>query len=136
MPTVPVYSYAIGTSNPPTNLELFTPPMNPPRSRFFEVAQWLDKADGTVRGQGFPYCIWEFDTLSQDMIDDLRTICPGQSATVYITTRVLDGDFDTFTGVMLWPGQDQMEARVGANDSSDGIYRGLEFTFRRLQAVP
>lgn len=131
---MPVYDYAIGSSNPPTNLESLTTPINPPRSRYQEAAQFIDKADGGQRGQGFPTLEWVFDTLTQDMIDQLRAFCPTQSADVFLTTRILDGSFDTFSAVMLWP-YEQLQQRVGANDSSDGIYQNITFRFRRLQAA-
>lgn len=135
MAITPVYSYALGTSNPPTNLELFTDPVNAPRSYYREAAAFIDRADGSQSAQGYPWVVWEFDTLTQDMIDELRAICPGQSADVYLTTRIYDGSFDTFSGVMLWPSADQMEKRVGA-ENGVGIYSGLQFTFRRLVVVP
>lgn len=126
-----VYDYAIGSSNPPTNLESLATPVNAPRGRYFEAAQWLDTADGQRRGQGFPTATWEFDTLTQDMIDHLRTFCTGQSASVYIKTRKLDGTFAIFSAVMLWPSE-QLRQRLGGRD---GIYQNIVFQFRRLQAV-
>lgn len=125
--------YAIGLSNPPTNLEELATPVNPPKGIFFEAAQWLDTADGQRRGQGFPTAEWLFMTLTQAMLDQLRIFCPGQSAPVYITTRALDGNFATYSAVMLWP-SDQLRQRAGTNYTSD-IYQNITFQFRRLQAV-
>ena len=131
---MPVYEYAIGTSNPPTNLESLTVPVNPPRGRFFEAGVWLDKADGNQRGQGFPTARWEFDELSQAMVTQLRSFCSGQSASVYIKTRKNDGTFAIYSAIMLWP-SDQMDHRAGANANATGLYTDLVFNFRRLQAV-
>jgi len=129
------YSYALGTSNPPTNLETLLassgyPRGTVPRGRFYEAATFLDQADGQVSGQGSPYFIWPFDVLTQAMVNTLRTICPGYSATVYATTRKTDGTFVTYQAVMVWPAQDQMDKR-----QMGGKYVGLEFTFRRAQVV-
>lgn len=123
-----VYSYAIGTSYPPTNVESLTTPVNPPRGRFYEAGQFVDRLDGQVAGIGSPLAVWQFSVLTQAMVTQLRTICPGYSANVYITTRKLDGNFATYTAVMLWPGK-QMEKR-----NFNGRYLGLEFEFRQLEA--
>lgn len=131
-----IYSYAIGSSNPPTNLESLTVPVNPPTGRFFEATQWLDMADGNQKGQGFPWARWDFVALSQAMITQLRTFCPGQSATVYIGTRINTGGYALYTGIMLWPGREQFERRIGANLAAPtGFYNNLQFTFRRLTYV-
>ena len=131
-----IYSYAIGTSNPPTNLEALTVPVNPPTGRFFEAAQWLDMADGNQKGQGFPWARWDFMSLSQQMVTQLRTFCPGQSADVYIGTRINTGAFALYSGIMLWPGKEQFERRIGANLAAPaGFYQNLQFTFRRLTYV-
>lgn len=130
-----LYDYALGTTNPPDNLEDgFAIPINPPRGYYRESAAVIDRADGSQSQQGYPWVEWEFDTLTQDMIDELRVICPGQSANVYLTTRILDGTFDTFSGVMLWPSQDQMQQRASGAGVNQ-VYNGLKFTFRRLVAV-
>lgn len=127
---MPQYSYAIGSSNPPTNVEELPTPVNPPRGRFSEHSVLLDRSNGRVSGHGFPSAIWHFDILTQDMIDQLRLFCPGASATVYLTTRKNDGTFDTYRAIMIWPTQTQLDARAAG-----GRYLGLEFTFRRLEAV-
>lgn len=123
-----VYSYALGTSYPITNVESFGTPLNPPRSRYYEAGQFTDRLNGQVAGVGYPRAVWQFDILTQAMVDALRTICPGYSANVYLTTRILDGTFDTFTGIMIWPSR-QMDSR-----NFNGRYLGLEFEFRQLEA--
>lgn len=123
------YSYALGTSNPPTNVEDFATPLYPPRGRYFEAAAFVDKLDGHQAGRGNPYALWHFDILTQDMVNALRVICPGESAAVYITTRKNDGTYGTFSAVMLWP-HGQMEKRQFL-----GRYLGLDFMFRKLVAV-
>lgn len=127
------YSYAIGASNPPTNLESLTVPVNPPNGRYFEAGQFLEVADGGMRAQGFPWTRWDFDNLSQAMIDQLRTFCPDQSADVYITTKMLDGTYETFSAVMWWPNQ-QSEKRAKAAGEKQ-FHQELQITFRRLQVA-
>lgn len=133
--SVPVYSYAIGTTAPGlTNLESLTVPVNPPKGYFNPAAVYVDLPNGTQRGLGFPTVIWRFDSLSAAMLAQLRTYCPGYSANVFITTRILDDTFDSFSAVMVWPSQEQLEKRAGAAQNA-GFYNGLEFTFRSLVAV-
>lgn len=128
-----IYDYALGTSFPPTNIEtLLTLPGFPnglvPRGRFYEASILSDRLDGHRSGHGWPYAIWVFDVLTQDMVNILRTICPGYSANVYLRTRNNTGAFADYSGIMLWPTQDQMDRR-----EFNGRYLGLEFQFRRLE---
>ena len=124
------YSYALGSANPPTNVEDLATPLNPPRGRYSEYGVLLDRGDGHVAGHGFPTAIWHFDILTQAMVDQLRVFCAGPSAAVYLTTRVNDGSFDLFSAKMIWPSQVQLDAR-----NMGGKYLGLEFEFRMLEAT-
>lgn len=124
-----IYSYAIGSTNPPTNLELLATPVNAPRGRYTGWSRTYDRADGLVNADGFPTAVWQFDVLTQAMVDQLRTFCSGKSAVVYITTRLEDGTFDTFSGVMIWPDDQLAKRNFGER------YLGLEIEFRRLEAV-
>ena len=118
------YSYALDTTYPPENVE--TQGLNPPRSRFYEAGQMVDKLNGHIAGLGFPSTVWTFDVLTQTMVNALRAICPGYSSDVYLTTRKPDGTFGNYAGVMVWP-QQQMDKR-----NFNGRYLGLEFQFRQL----
>lgn len=127
-------SYALGTTDPPTDIEelLGTTALTgkrAPQDTFYEASVFVDRADGLQSGHGYPTVTWRFGVLSQAMIDNLRAICPGRSAEVYLTTRNADGDFATYQGVMIWP-QRQADARQAADK-----FVGLEFTFRRLEEV-
>ncbi len=122
-----VYSYELSTTSTLTNVENFTTPIHPPRGRFYEAGTFADKLDGHQAGAGFPLAIWQFDILTQAMVNALRTICPGYSAEVYLRTRKLDGTFGYYTGIMIWPGQ-QMDSR-----NFRGRYLGIEIQFRRLE---
>jgi hypothetical protein len=131
----PVYGYEIGlTELGLTNVEELTTPVNAPRGKFNPASVYIDRPDGSQRGLGFPSCVWHFDSLSAAMLAQLRTFCPGYSADVFITTRLLDDTFASYSAVMIWPSPEQMEARTGGG-SKTGFYQGLEFTFRRLVAV-
>lgn len=121
-----VYSYELSTTSTLKNLEDFTTPIHPPRGRYYEAGEFVDRLDGTVSAVGYPLAVWQFDILTQAMIDALRVICPGYSAEVYLRTRINTGSFAYFTGLMIWP-QKQMDAR-----NFLGRYLGLEFQFRRL----
>lgn len=130
-----VYNYALGTSNPPTNLETLLagsgyPRGTVPRGRFYEASTFLDKADGQIAAHGWPYAVWAFDVLTQAMINTLRTICPGPSGSVYVQTRINDGTFAVYQAIMVWPSQEQMDKR-----ETGGKYLGLEFKFRQMEAV-
>jgi len=98
-----------------------------PQDRFYEASAALDKLDGGQLDQGWPYVVWGFGVLSQAMLDNLRAVCPGRSAAVYLTTRDDDGDFATYTGLMLWPLNLAEKRQLG------GKFVSVEFTFRRLE---
>lgn len=123
-----LYSYGLGTTFPPTNVEDLS--INPPKGRFYEASVFNDKSDGHVAGHGSAYAVWEFGILTQTMINALRVICPGYSANVYIRTRRNDGSFEDYSAIMLWPARDQMDKR-----NFGGRYIGLEFQFRQLEVV-
>jgi len=125
--------YAIGSTSSVTLLSALTVPVYEPTGRYFEAAEWLDLASGGQRGQGFPRAVWEFISIDQLMVTQLRSFCTGQSADVWIATRTNAGTFAKFSAVMLWPGDDQMRQRTGANAKSPlGFYERLNFTFRHL----
>lgn len=121
------YNYALSPTYPAANVE--TQGLNPPRGRYYEAAQFVDRLDAHRAAVGYPTAIWTFDVLTQEMVNALRAICPGYSAEVYLTTRTGDNTFADFAGVMIWPEQ-QMDKR-----NFGGKYLGLEFQFRRLEPV-
>jgi len=131
-----VYGYEIGATSTTTNIEELTIPLNPPRSRYYEASVFNDRADGHISAHGFPYVVWVFDILTEAMVSQLRIFCPGQSAAVYLVSRVPPDATHTseryvkFQGIMVWPTREQMEKR-----RQNGRYVGLEFTFRHLEEV-
>lgn len=132
---MPRYEYSIGlTKAGLTNVESLATPLNPPKGLYTEATAIFDKADGNVSGHGFPVVTWIFDVLTVAMVAQLRSFCTGQSAEVWIKTRIspdsltsTDG-YRVFNGIMIWPSQDYMTKR-----QMGGKYLGLEIQFRRLQ---
>jgi hypothetical protein len=130
-----VYSYALGTSNPPTNLETLLidskfPRGLVPKGYYAPASVFVDRLDGHISGHGAAQATWTFDILTAAQVAILRTICPGYSANVFLTTRIDDNSFDTFSGIMIWPAAELMKKR-----NFGGRYLGLEFIFRQLEAV-
>lgn len=130
-----IYDYQIGTSLAGlTNLESLATPVRPPRGRFVEKSLLFDRADGHVSGHGSILVVWSFDVLTVAMVNQLRQFCTGQSAAIWIKTRVPPDSissvetFRIYNGIMIWPTQDYMERRqIG------GKYLGLEIQFRQLE---
>lgn len=80
---------------------------------FMAYTQPLDLADGTVRGGGWIATEWKFNIITQAMREALRPYCPetGASATVWIRTRVYEGDaYRYYRAVMVWPIPEKREA--------------------------
>ena len=126
---MPHYQYAIGSTNPPTNVESLSTPLNPPRGEMVEWSRTYDRANGLVGADGFPVARWKFDVLTQAMVDQLRSFCPGKSSEVYITTLKPDDTYGTYTAVMVWDDAQLKKRNFG------GRYLGIEIEFRRLEAV-
>jgi hypothetical protein len=128
-------SYALGTSAPPAAIDTLLGATaltgsRLPQDRFYAAEQTLDRVDGHQADQGLPYVVWAFGVLSQAMLDNLRVICPGRSADVYLTTRDDDGNFETYTAIMLWPVNLAERRQLG------GKFVSVEFTFRNLEVYP
>lgn len=101
--------FALATSNPPTNIETLTVPLPVPRAPFQEYAERVLAASGRVHGRGYPLCQWTFSRLTSDQVEQLRVICPGVSANVYITTLANDDEYHTYQAVMTWPEEEARE---------------------------
>lgn len=101
--------FALGTSNPPTNIEALTVPLPVPRAPFQEYAERVLAASGRVYGRGYPLCQWIFSRLTFEQVEQLRVICPGVSANVFITTLANDDEYHTYQAVMTWPEQEARE---------------------------
>ena len=75
--------------------------------------------DGTFRGDGFPVATWQWGFLTKAQRDQLRQVCSGKSAVVFIQTRENDTrtvspgvttDFRSFQATMIWPDKEEVFA--------------------------
>lgn len=126
--------YAIGTSYPPTNLELLAIPVPPPAQSFPQLySVTFDRGDGTVAGHGFPTAPWTFQVLQQVEIDQLAEFWTVSgvlkaSRTLYIRTRKPEqqDEFEYYRAVGIWPNLAEFR-RAG------GIYVNVPIVWRRLE---
>lgn len=95
--------------------EIFTPDRSDvfePDWSFQDFATAIELADGTVKGQGFPIAIWRWAHLSDVNRQELKDLCPGLSALVYIETATNEVDiygtvFKQYQAVMRWTEEDE-----------------------------
>lgn len=115
-----------------TWFENFNRPVDPDWT-FSPYAAFQEQADAGRRGVGFPRVTWTWNHRKDAHVEVLRTICPGLSASVAIRTplnETVSGvkQWGTFTGIMLWPPNDE--------DKQAGYTLGFVLEFRRLILVP
>ncbi len=111
------------------NVEDFTTPLDPPLDRFYEYGERHDLGNSLQRGAGRPSATWHWGFIEQDPIDELRDICPGASARVYIQTRKNDeDDYAIYYAAMLWP-------EKGEEDKPLGTRVPFEITFRDMVLI-
>lgn len=111
--------------------------MHLPRGTFRLYPVTYTGGDSRTVGDGQPTATWHFDTLTQAELNALRQfLLSGStyllSAPVYITTRMDDGTFATFSAIMHWP-EDVDAKRLSA--SAGGVYKDVEITFTALEQV-
>jgi len=104
--------FAIGTSNPPNNIETLTVPLPAPRAVHRDYAELVTASSGRVYGRGYPYCQWTFSHLTSAQRAQLKSFCSGASANVYIRTLADDDAYHTYQAVMQWPEEEQREPAV------------------------
>lgn len=104
--------FAIGTVNPPTNIETLPTPLPVPRAVFRDYAELITAASGRVYGRGYPYCQWTFSRLTSAQRAQLKSFCPSASANVYIRTLADDDAYHTYQAVMQWPEEEEREPAV------------------------
>ena len=116
----------------PSNLEGLATPVTPPKSTYTPYASLVALADGSSRGVGAPVATWHWGFLSKEMRDQLRTLCPNSSATVYIRTYTKDvlGAAKYFRALMIWPSTQE------ETDNTKTVDFTLEFRQLVLQANP
>ena len=91
---------------------------------------WTDTADlgdATARALGRPAAAWMWGWIPVEQRNGLKTLCPGKSARVFITTQKIKcGDeWETYEAVMLWPDD---ESQIGGPQ--------FRIEFRDLVEVP
>ncbi|HZU86602.1 MAG TPA: hypothetical protein VFF78_03895 [Anaerolineaceae bacterium] len=102
-------SFAIGSTH--AGLQALTVMSIPaPQSTYRPTSTDVRLGDGSVRGMGFPVATWHWGFLSAAQRDQLRALCPGQSAAVYIRTVKDDLTYDDFSAVMVWPSEEERAA--------------------------
>lgn len=104
--------FAIGTSNPPTNIESLPTPLPTPRAVFRDYAELVTAASGRVYGRGYPSCQWTFSRLTSAQRAQLKSFCLGASAQVYIKTLANDDAYHTYQAIMQWAEDEQREPAV------------------------
>lgn len=106
--------FCIGTSYPPDDLADFDPPIDAPLWSYNQSRDTVILADGSARGFGLPSASWRFGFLTNAQRDELREICPGASANVFIKTKTPESDenFVEFSAVMYWPVTENAQSEV------------------------
>lgn len=104
--------FALGTSNPPTNIETLPTPLPVPRAVHRDYAELVTAASGRVYGRGYPSCQWTFSRLTNAQRAQLKSFCLGASASVYIATLANDDAYHTYQAVMTWPEEENREPAV------------------------
>lgn len=125
--------YALGTTNPPTPLHLFSTPVpEPVISAPVQYPVIFDRGDGSQAGHGFPQTTWLFQALTEAEKNALQSIVTVsnvvlKSRSIYIVTRTSE-DMDTFatySAAMIWPDVSQFR-------QPNGLYFNLSILFRKL----
>jgi len=104
------YNYEIGTTyENMKNVEDLYVDFPPPQGKQLEESTVVRYAvDGRAYGDGFPTALWEWDYLSQDMLNALLLYLNYQeSYPVYIRTRDVLGIYAYYTAIMHRPRVDQ-----------------------------
>jgi hypothetical protein len=107
-----LYEYEIGTTyENMTNVESLDTPLDPPRHTFRPYSQAISLGDGSVRGGGWSVATWRWGFMSQAQYNAFKSAyCSGKSASVYINTWIdADADYTTFTAILIWPDEGDLE---------------------------
>lgn len=100
--------YAIGTTYETlTPLDELTVPVVNPTPSFMDGELRITLGNQRKKWVGAPWAALDFSLLTVAQRGQLREFCPAGSAEVYITTRLNDDSFATFSAEMWWPDEDQ-----------------------------
>lgn len=126
------YVFALGAAMTPANLEALATPVFYPKSTYSPYTSVVGLSDGSTRGIGAPTATWRWGFLNRDMRDQLRSLCTGASAEVYIRTYTKDnaGAPKYFLARMTWP------SIAEETDNTKAIDFVIKFTQLVLQADP
>lgn len=100
----------------------------PPRREHHEYGVIRSGGDGKTYGDGFPWCLWNFDFLTTAMLDTLLSYITGQSTVVSIKTRLNDGSYQAYTSTVMH--------RPQVPDDAVGVFGGwanVKIKFTRLE---
>lgn len=121
--------FAIGTTEEGmTNIEQLTTPLPVPKSAFLPYTRTVMLGSGATRGVGAPIASWTFPVLSIDEYSQLKTFCPGSSASIFIQTKIDNDTYAVFSGDIIWPNEPQ--------DRWYGVRRNFSVQFRNLVLIP
>jgi len=108
------------------NLGSLTEALDAPRSFYRPYARTIGLLSGTAVGQGWPVAVWEFTVMTPEQRNQLKAFCTGAAATVFVRTKLNDDTYADFSGVMIWPEEEERRW---------GLKFGLKVEIRRLVAL-
>ena len=85
-----------------TSLNQLATPLTDPRSEGLQTTDPVDIADGSRRNVGWLRQEWHWGFLSEAQCEALRAYI----GVVYVRTRKNDGNFETYSAVLVWPEQE------------------------------
>lgn len=94
--------FALGLSDPPSNIETLATPLPVPRAAIPDYAERITAASGRVYGRGYLTCQWTFSRLTAAQRTQLKSFCAGESANVYLKTLAGNDAYKTYSAVMTW----------------------------------
>lgn len=107
------YEFQIGTTLVGlTDVTELAVPLLYPASNYQRFATVVDLGDQGGRGYGNPSTTWRWGFMTLAQRDQLKTFCPGASATVFIRTKKRDATevWANFQAKMLWPNEEEVVA--------------------------
>lgn len=132
---MPVTGCKIGSTQPGLQYVEYIVSQPPCKCAFTRHPVLYQAIDGSTVGDGLPIARWTFKFLSQTEVNALRSYVHDGSTyltskAVYITTRLDDGSYATFSAVMHWDADKVEESRTLGDN-----FRDVEITFTHLEYV-
>lgn len=105
-----------------------------PEASYMPFQEAVELQSGKLRQLGYPSAVWSFTGLTAEQRYQLRQICPGGSADVYIETMTNEYDVN---GDRIWiQAQAIMKWQVGEEDIQADRTMNLEIVFTHMVEVP